>query len=333
LLLAITAVSALTGCAGGAAVVSPTDQALIAQADQLHARLQPALLETRDPKLKRYFEQLGARVTAAAKDADQEGLIKPPAPSAGSAASAADAAGGSNAWMFGKDVDFHLVDSEIPNAFTSGGKHVYVYNGLFQQCRSEDELAALLCREYAHVYARHVQQELRRDPNQSGDNALLFPFATLRVSPAQARSAEAIAFTIFTRAGWDPTRFASLYQRMLEGGAAPADADRALLREKVIEAQRRTDALPPAAQNWAQPPVADDARFAQLQTGATTALARAPRTPEGRDDRVSLLLATFPSALAPGDTPTQTRARQKLFPPPPVPTPTENQWGKGIGGK
>jgi predicted Zn-dependent protease len=158
-----------------------------------------------------------------------------------------------------------------------------------------------------------------------GDNAILFPFANLRVSPAQARSADAVAFTIYTKAGWDPTRYASLYQRMLEENAAPADADRALLREKVTEAQRRTDALPPAAREWAQPPVADDARFAQLQAETKTVVARANPA-----DRVQLLLATFPSALAQGDTPAQARARQKLFPPPTAPP--DNQWGKGLGG-
>ena len=300
---------ALAGCAGQS--VSPTDKSLIAQADQLHARLEPALVERKDPKLKRYFEQLGGRITAAAKECDQQGMIQ-------------HGDDGSNAWMFSKDVDFHLVDSDLPNAFTSGGKHVYVYNGLFQQCRSEDELAALLCREYAHVYLRHVQQGLKPDPALQGDNAILVPFANLRVSPAQARSADTIAFSIFVKAGWDPTRFASLYQRMLEE-SAPADADRALLREKVIEAQRRTDALPPAAREWAQPPVADDARFAQLQTETKAVIVRANPA-----DRVQLLLATFPSALAQGDTPAQARARQKLFPPPAAPP--DNQWGKGLGG-
>jgi predicted Zn-dependent protease len=303
----------LAGCAGPA--VSPTDKSLITQADQLHARLGPAVLEDKDPKLKRYFEQLAARILAAAKDADQQGLIKPPT----------GAEAGSTAWMFSNDVDFHLIDSDLPNAFTSGGKHVYVYNGLFQQCRNEDELASLLCSEYARVYSRQVQREIRRDPGLSGDNAIIVPFATLRASPAQSRAADPIAFTIFTKAGWDPTRFASLYQRMLEENAAPNDADRALLREKVIEAQRRTDGLPAAARDWAQPPVADDARFAQLQSETRAVVTRVPR-----NDQVQLLLAAFPSALAQGDTPTQTRARQKLFPPPP-PAP-DNQWGKGLGG-
>jgi predicted Zn-dependent protease len=315
---------ALAGCGGQA--VSATDKSLIAQADQLHARLAPALVEERDPKLKRYLEQLGDRILAAAKECDQQRLITAP-PSA---------AGGSNAWMFSKDVDFHLVDSDLPNTFTSGGRHVYVYNGLFQQCRGEDELASLLCHEYARVYARQVQQEITQTASAStppgaggGGDAILARFATMRLSAAEARSADAIAFTIYSRAGWDPTRFASLYQRMLEGAgvASAAEADRAMLREKVIEAQRRTDGLPPAARDWAQPPVADDARFEELRAEARAVVARGGP----RNDRIQLLLAAFPSALAPGgETPTQARARQKLFPPPTAGG--DNQWGKGLGG-
>src|SRR5204863_1566080 len=65
-------------------------------------------------------------------------------------------------WMFSKDMKFHFVNSKTINAFTTGGEHMYVYNELFQKCKDEDELAAVMSHEYAHVYCRHVQQGMNR---------------------------------------------------------------------------------------------------------------------------------------------------------------------------
>ena len=39
---------------------------------------------------------------------------------------------------------------------------MYIYNELFQECKSEDELAAVMAHEFAHVYARHVAKGMRR---------------------------------------------------------------------------------------------------------------------------------------------------------------------------
>jgi hypothetical protein len=298
------------GCADQ--VVSPTDKTLIAEADQLHARLAPAVVDDRDPRLKRYFSQIAARVTAAAKDLDQQGAIKSPGE-------------GGKAWMFARDIEFHLVNSDLPGAFAPGGRHVYLYNGLFQQCQNEDELAAVFCHAYAHLYARHVQQDLRRDASLSGEQALLYPFATLAFTPAQERDADAIGFNVFTRGGWDPGRFASLYET-LYNDPVPG-VDRNVLRAKKIDAtDHLLPSVPAAARDWAQPPVADDVRFTQLQAETKAAVAATPRS-----GQVQLLLTAFPNCLNPTVTGAQARARQTLFPPPPVPT-GENQWGKGVGG-
>lgn len=298
---------ALVGCAGPQ--VSPTDKALIAQADQLHDRLAPALVDRADPRIARYFEQIDGRILAAAKELDQQGAIS----------SAGD---GSNAWMFARDMEFHLARSGQPNTFASGGRHLYIYDGLFQLCRSEDELAALMCHEFGHIYRRHVQQTIKRDPALSGEDAILFPFATLRRSAGDDRSAEAVAFSIFCKAGWDPGQFATLWQRLLDEGDT-ASLDQNLLRQRVTQARRSADELPPTSREWAQPPVADEARFAQLQAEARRVIAGMPA-----DERSSNLLAAFPSCLVNGETQAQVAARLKLFPPSPQPT---NQWGKGVG--
>jgi hypothetical protein len=299
--------AALGGCAGQA--VSPTDQTLIQEADQLHARLEPAVVEKLDPRLKRYFEQIGARIVAAAKELDQQAIIQ-------------SREQGSNEWMFAKEIGFHLVDSAQPNCFTAGGKHIYIYDGLFQQCQNEDELASLLCHEYAHIYGRHVQKELKRDPSITGDNALLYPFVTLKFTAPHERTADSIAFNVFAKGGWDTSRFAELYQRLLQNASA-GSWDVASLREKVEAAQRRE--LPAGARDWAQPPVADDARFTQLQAESKSLVLAKPRS-----ERAQLLLTSFSGCLIPADTPAQASARQRLFPPPPPPS--ENKWNKGLQG-
>jgi hypothetical protein len=300
------------GCAGPS--VSPTDQALIDRAERLHQVLAPAVVDARNPRLQRYLAQLSERITSAAKELDQQGRIK-----------SAEIAGGGS-WLFGKDVTFHLIDSELPNAFTSGGKHVYVYNALLQLCRSEDELASLLCHEYAHLYARHVLDDLKQEEPPTGgqDVALIYPYATLRISPAQAREAQATAVLIYAKAGWDPARYVSLYER-LGNGSPVSGVDSALMRDRVAQAERRMAELPPAANEWMRPPIADDARFAQLLSESRS-LANSSRPPE----RARLLLACFPSCLATGETAGQLAARERLFPPPPAPT--QNQWGKGVAG-
>jgi predicted Zn-dependent protease len=288
---------------------------MIQQAEELHARLRPAVVEDREPKLKRYFEQLGARITAAAKELDQQRQI-----------SSSGSGGGSNDWMFSRDIDFHLVDGEALNGFASGGKHVYLYAALFQQCRTEDELAAQLCHQFAHLYGRHVQQSIKRDPSLTGENAVLIPFATMRHATALERAADAVAFGIFARGGWDPGQFASLDQRLLEQNTP--GVDRYVLRERVIEAQRRADALPPVAREWAQPPVADEARFPQLQAEAKNAAGAGPRS-----GRAQLLLAAFDQCLnqRPGDSPAQQDALARLFPPSGVQS--DNKWNKGLQGR
>src|SRR4051812_27092947 len=129
-----------TGCA--------TDQAVISQATQMNTQLQPAVIQ--DPELSNYLQQVGNRIIAAAKELDRQGYGPKSHKSA------------NNDWMFGQDMKFYFVNSKTVNAFTTGGNYMYVYNALFQMCKSEDELAAVMSHEYGHVYCRHVAKGMNR---------------------------------------------------------------------------------------------------------------------------------------------------------------------------
>src|SRR5256885_11569247 len=51
---------------------------------------------------------------------------------------------------------FRSVANPLPNAFTTGGAYVYVYNGLFQAAESEDELAVGIDRKSTRLNSSHL---------------------------------------------------------------------------------------------------------------------------------------------------------------------------------
>lgn len=46
------------------------------------------------------------------------------------------------------------------NAFVAPGGKVCVFSGLIKLCKGEDELAAVLAHETAHVVARHAAEKM-----------------------------------------------------------------------------------------------------------------------------------------------------------------------------
>src|SRR5207237_9820753 len=125
---------AITGCA--------SDRAVVQQANDFDQTLEKAVIH--DPQLESYFQRLGTRIIQGAKGYDPENAGK-----------------SENAWMY-KDLQVHLVNSKTLNAFTTGGNHMYIYNQLFQDAKTEDELAAVMSHEYAHINRRHVQPGMNR---------------------------------------------------------------------------------------------------------------------------------------------------------------------------
>jgi predicted Zn-dependent protease len=147
--IAFVSIVSLLLVAGGCA----TDRKVIAQADDIHTGLQPAVMD--DPDLDAYLQKVGQRIIEAAQEADKEGYGPKSHKSQ------------DNQWMFSNKMEFHFVNSKTLNAFTTGGEHMYIYNELFQECQSEDELAAVMAHEYGHVYARHVEKGMNRQVGTS----------------------------------------------------------------------------------------------------------------------------------------------------------------------
>lgn len=56
---------------------------------------------------------------------------------------------------------FSAVDEDEVNAFAIPGGHIYIYNGMLEELSSDDEVAAVLAHEIAHVVARHSIKRLQ----------------------------------------------------------------------------------------------------------------------------------------------------------------------------
>lgn len=279
----------LTGCASRA---TPGEQSLIDQGEALHQTLSPAMVE--DARLKGYLQQVGARMLAAARDVMRERF---------SGKEESD-------WKYSRDIQFHVARSSIPNAFSTGGHHVYILLPALQRCQNEDELAAALAHAYSHTLLRHIEHGVPVEGPDAPAGAIVLRFVEHRFSPAQEQEADALAFAIHARAGWDPVAFASMLEHM--------EAERG----RVAAIQSSLERLPPAAQEWSKPPIADVKRFEghKAQTASVAAQKRASQA-------VELVLLAFPNCFASQDLPQQREAQRELSTP--ISTETPNTFEKG----
>src|SRR5258706_11725582 len=96
------------GCFGPA----PSAQ-FVQQAQRLHEGALASAV-TADTDLRDYIQLVGKRVGDAARAVDP---------------------GRTHDTLFSQ-IEYHLVACDVPNVVTTGGAHVYAYNGLFQLCQS-----------------------------------------------------------------------------------------------------------------------------------------------------------------------------------------------------
>ena len=57
---------------------------------------------------------------------------------------------------------FHVIKDDVYNAFATPAGHIFVYTGLIDAMVEEEELAGILGHEIAHVYCRHISQQIER---------------------------------------------------------------------------------------------------------------------------------------------------------------------------
>jgi predicted Zn-dependent protease len=314
--IALVVWGTFSGCA--------SDKSTIKKAALANDQLAPAVVH--DQQLADYVQTLGNRVIASAKWYDAQGQ----GPKSHKK--------GGTAWMFTDRMQFHLVNSKTVNAFTTGGEHMYVYTALFQLCDNENELAAVMSHEFAHVYCRHVQQGTNRKTGLTvfaygaegagylyggadtastagKDASALGQFAGLSFTRGDEAEADKWGFQFYGRAGWDPVHFGDFFQKMIDLGydTTPAmQSDHPTLKSRVEAAKKELVVWQKQdGDQYRQTPIASDAEFAQLKSRAAAISAAMP--PDGATQQAQKLLASFSSCVAPVDQPEQAAAKNELL--------------------
>ena len=273
----LLAVLLLAGVSAGCA----TDQQVIAQAADVHKQLEPSVVT--DPQLTAYVQKVGDRIVASAQDLHARGEVD------------------AEPWMF-ENIQFHLVASPTMNAFTTGGKHVYLYSELFENSDNEAAFAAVVGHEFGHIVGKHVQNSMNKQMAilaasgaaglaaaavaedgkrlQTGStvagvaatagSALGIPFFTRSTE----READDLGFDFYVNAGYPPEDFPDFFKTMIAKGYAEGSGglnaylgSHPELKDRVAVAERRAKEISPERERrLAKPPIADESEFQRLQS-------------------------------------------------------------------
>jgi len=160
---------------------------------------------------------------------------------------------------------FRVIEGDAPNAFALPGGYVFVYTGLLRLAGEEDELAAAMAHEIAHVAARHMTCQATRSQlaGIAGIPAgillggwggwaarqgmgIALPAAFLRFSRGDESEADYLGVQYLYAAGYDPNGAISIFEKIeslnrrspgLAGrilSTHPMDADRIRKTEEEI---------------------------------------------------------------------------------------------------
>ena len=287
----------VVGCAGCAGPRAKRE--FVQQAQRLHESvLSPAL--TRDAELAEYIQAVGDRLVDGARAAAPDKAADP----------------------ILSRLRFHLVSADLPNVFTTGGAHVYVYSGLLRPgvCDTEEELAAAMAHAVAHVMNLDVQNVLKGVDPRSPPPAVAWRFVTNRFTAQQEWESDKLAFGMYARAGWDPEQFGNLFLKLSDRYPGPAAVDRAPLSIRPEAA--RVSGVDVQRGGRRHPPVADRRTFNDLRRRALSQAAAATN-PAALAPEAQIILWAFPNCILPFDLPGQVDAQELLRPRPPQSPPME----------
>jgi predicted Zn-dependent protease len=201
---------------------------------------------------------------------------------------------------------------------------MYIYNALFQACKTEDELAAVMAHEFAHVYCRHVQQGENHQLAIQGTSTALGVAASAegsqlgtavgQLAPAALQlagmgftrhdedEADEYGFKFYTVAGWDPNHFADFFKDMIAMGydkTPEYQSDHPMLAVRVKNTQRRIGELPKSWSKYRKAPLADPSQFAQYKSKAAADCRSQPS--DASLQKAKTLLASFSSCVSPSE--------------------------------
>lgn len=135
----------------------------------------------------------------------------------------------------GSHWEFNLINDDTPNAFALPGGYVGVNTGLFQVVQDENQLAAVVGHEIAHVIARHPAERMSRQALVGTGTAVLGAatpeLADMAAAAAtlglvlpftrdQEAEADAIGLQYMARAGYDPRAAVQVWRNFAALGSS-----------------------------------------------------------------------------------------------------------------
>lgn len=113
--------------------------------------------------------------------------------------------------------EVHVIDTDEWNAFTIGGGKVFLFTGLFKgdaAIQSDDELAAVLSHEMAHVAARHASEgKGKLAITQLADKDLKSNTYEASFTTNQEAEADRYSAIYMALAGYDPSASTAVWKR------------------------------------------------------------------------------------------------------------------------
>ena len=135
----------------------------------------------------------------------------------------------------GRDYEFRVVDSEVPNAFAIPGGFIFVNRGILERAETASELAGVLAHEIGHVVERHGLEQMAKAQNTNTIVSLVYVLlgrapggaeqVALQVagsawmakhSREAEREADRVAVVYLARAGLDPRGMPQFFQKLLD---------------------------------------------------------------------------------------------------------------------
>jgi predicted Zn-dependent protease len=172
----------------------------------------------------------------------------------------------------GRDYEFRVIDSEMPNAFAIPGGFIFVNRGILERAESASELAGVLAHEIGHVVERHGLEQMAKARHTNTAVGLVYvllgraPGAAEQVALQVAgsawmakhsreaeREADRVAVTYLARAGFDPRGMPRFFQRLIdEERTSPNElllwfSTHPLTEDRIADTEAMIAQLPPDA--------------------------------------------------------------------------------------
>ncbi len=163
---------------------------------------------------------------------------------------------------------FFIVDQDVINAFAAPGGYIAMFTGLIEFSESENELAAVMAHETAHILQRHMARAyeeaekfgipyavailgailLARNSDQSVDAVIAGGLAgslqnQINFTRANEEEADRLGIEIMAAAGFDPQAMGKFFARLQRESRYYGDQAPEFLRTHPVNSSRVSDAL------------------------------------------------------------------------------------------